>query len=328
MNVDKKYSLEELLQMFDLDVNMTSQDLLICKKKVLMMHPDKSPHLPPSYFIAYKRALDQIVQFYREMHRTETVVPHDRIEYQSENGGGGGGGGGAAVAARDHKKTDAEMAAERVQFSRRFNAAFEREFGHEDALQRSVAHNSWWFSDNDDAATTAITAPVRNQRELANAIENFRGMQMTKYKQPPQNSSSLLSNAGAASRFYDSPDTLIGGVEDDQEIEMSGADVFAKMRFESLRRVHRDETVISLPTGAAAGGARALTADALRAERANTNGLYLSVEEEQEVAAIWRAQEQQQRQALLDKKMGMERRMQKNEEANNRVAANLRLFIH
>ena len=49
------YSLAEILNLFDLDYEFDVEGLKRAKKKVLMLHPDKSK-LDPEYFLFYKKA--------------------------------------------------------------------------------------------------------------------------------------------------------------------------------------------------------------------------------------------------------------------------------
>ena len=57
----ESYSYEELLELFELPKNMSLNQLKNAKKRVLMLHPDKS-RLPSEYFLFYKKAFEFIVQ--------------------------------------------------------------------------------------------------------------------------------------------------------------------------------------------------------------------------------------------------------------------------
>ena len=53
----QEYSLEELLGLFELNsYDISVDDLKRCKKKVLMLHPDKSK-LESKYFLFYKKEI-------------------------------------------------------------------------------------------------------------------------------------------------------------------------------------------------------------------------------------------------------------------------------
>ena len=77
------YSLEEVLGLFDLKYQLTIDDLKRAKKKVLMLHPDKSK-LSAEYFLFYKKAFDIIVQFYENQNKQNKAV--ENIDYKPLNG--------------------------------------------------------------------------------------------------------------------------------------------------------------------------------------------------------------------------------------------------
>jgi hypothetical protein len=77
------YSLDEVLGLFDLKYNITVDDLKRAKKKVLMLHPDKSK-LSSEYFLFYKKAFDIIVQFYENQNKQNKAV--ENVEYKPLHG--------------------------------------------------------------------------------------------------------------------------------------------------------------------------------------------------------------------------------------------------
>jgi hypothetical protein len=67
--VIENYSLDELLELFDLkSYQLNVNDIKKAKHRVLMLHPDKS-RLPAEYFLFYKKAFDVVVQFYENQNR-------------------------------------------------------------------------------------------------------------------------------------------------------------------------------------------------------------------------------------------------------------------
>ena len=63
-NLDiNSYNLEELLGLFDLQYELNMEDMKRAKKKVLMLHPDKS-RMDAKYFLFYKKAYEMIYQFF------------------------------------------------------------------------------------------------------------------------------------------------------------------------------------------------------------------------------------------------------------------------
>ena len=74
------YSLQEILELFDLSYEISMDDLKRSKKKVLMLHPDKSK-LSPDYFLFYKKAFDIVLQFYKNNNRQNQEITPETTKY-------------------------------------------------------------------------------------------------------------------------------------------------------------------------------------------------------------------------------------------------------
>lgn len=68
------YSLEEIFSLFDLNYNLTEDSMRAAKKKVLMIHPDKS-RLPANYFLFYKQAYEVVLNIYKQKSKTNGEAP-------------------------------------------------------------------------------------------------------------------------------------------------------------------------------------------------------------------------------------------------------------
>ena len=79
------YSLDEVLGLFELNYQISVEDLKRAKKKVLMLHPDKSK-LSAEYFLFYKKAFEIVVKFYDNQNRQNQVVQN--VEYTPLNTNG------------------------------------------------------------------------------------------------------------------------------------------------------------------------------------------------------------------------------------------------
>lgn len=78
------YSLEELLGIFNLNYDITLNDLKRAKKIVLMTHPDKSK-LDSKYFLFYKQAFDVIIRFYDNQNRqTQKATPQNTVYHTND----------------------------------------------------------------------------------------------------------------------------------------------------------------------------------------------------------------------------------------------------
>jgi hypothetical protein len=78
------YSLDELLGLFELTYNMTQTELRNAKRRVLMLHPDKSK-LPPEYFLFYKKAFEVVVQFYENNNKQNQDMTEEATTYRPLN---------------------------------------------------------------------------------------------------------------------------------------------------------------------------------------------------------------------------------------------------
>jgi hypothetical protein len=215
-NLDiRQYTLDELYSLFDCSRDSTTiEDLKRAKHRVLMTHPDKSG-MPADYFIFYKRALEAIATDYTELNRVQQsgqrMSELAQNDYKYTHGGG---------EEEERARVVAGRATQGEKFSRDFNRVFEEQ------LQTKVdqSRNDWF---RDDRAT--YTAPTGN---MAQGMEEIKKQQRA----------IAIYNGGVremthhlGSRFYDQ-------AEDDDHSYISG-DPFAKLKFEDLRRVHKDETV-------------------------------------------------------------------------------------
>ena len=74
------YNLQEILGLFDLNYDISIEDLKRAKKKVLMLHPDKSK-LSSEYFLFYKKAFDIIIQFYKNNNKQNQEITEETTKY-------------------------------------------------------------------------------------------------------------------------------------------------------------------------------------------------------------------------------------------------------
>ena len=79
-NLDiQQYNLKEILELFSINsYDFSLDDLKNAKRRVLMMHPDKS-NLPHDYFLFYKKAFDIVVKFYSSKNKTEEEAINENL---------------------------------------------------------------------------------------------------------------------------------------------------------------------------------------------------------------------------------------------------------
>lgn len=220
-NLDvSSYSFYELLELFDLDVgNISVDELKRAKKKVIFMHPDRSK-LPSEYFLFYKKAFTIIVNIYENTLKTSQNVPTDHeIDYHPENAA-------PDLSSKEIQKMISKMNQET--FHRQFNRLFE-----ENMSQKVDTERNKWFEE--EAPIYEETAQVKSVGQMGQAIESIkqRNHDMILYRgvQP-------LVNTNQGGNLY----------ADDHEDQQNyiSSDPFSKLKFDDLRKVHKDQTVFAV----------------------------------------------------------------------------------
>jgi hypothetical protein len=174
-------------------------------------------------FIFYKKALEILATDYAEMHRVEqsekqmTELKHNGYEYTH---------GGGEEEARMRKV--AGKVSEGDKFARDFNRIFE-----EQMQQKIDDSRNDWFRDNQASYDTSRVS----KSNMAQSMEEIKKQQraVARYTGGVQE---MTHHIGT--RLYDDI-----GTEGASEEYISG-DPFAKLKFEDLRRVHKDETVFQV----------------------------------------------------------------------------------
>lgn len=208
------YSLEELFALFDLSYDLTESEMKQAKKKVLMMHPDKS-QLPSVYFLFYKKAYDLILDLYKSRNKIN-VNPSSANTVYNPN---------------EHSQFDPNLKINGIagkEFQSRFNQVFEENITkkHDPSLHE-------WFKQETVDEFTGKGINVKNMGQALESIKEKQKQQaITLYKGVQE-----LRNGGGTS-FYDEEET--------NSNEYVECDIFSKVKFEDVRKVHRDQTVISV----------------------------------------------------------------------------------
>ena len=218
------YTFDEILQLFNLTPNIKLEDLQRAKKKVLMMHPDKS-HLSADYFLFYKKAFDIIMQFYNNQTRQNQKVPTEDTPYEPMDTNEWNKSTSNKI-----NKVIGDMSKET--FQEKFNQLFEKNMRKE-----TKADVNDWFSKNDplyqidDNAGKNMNASIEHMKKQAASghMSIYRGVQTL--------SSSTRSGAG---NLYDEDD------DDPANQDYVSSDPFSKLKYDDLRKVHKDQTVFAV----------------------------------------------------------------------------------
>lgn len=212
-----QYSFKEILNLFELDYTITDDDLKRAKKKVLMTHPDKSK-LPPEYFLFYKKAFDIVIEYCKNNNKQNQVIP-EKCTYQVND--------------RNDESISRQMkhAIDKMdtnEFQSRFNKAFEQ------TMDRRIDPNrNEWFSKDDPVYDISEKITKSN---MGAAIEKVKHVQQTNAMVKYGGVSHISSNAGT--NYYEEID--------DYSNEYLTSDMFSKLKFDDIRKVHKDQTVFSV----------------------------------------------------------------------------------
>ena len=214
------YSLEEILGMFDMTYKITNDDLKRAKKVVLMTHPDKSG-LDSDYFLFYKKAFDIVLKFYEQQTRESNVVPTEEQKYVPTNAGGLN-----KAAVKQVSSVVSEMEAKA--FQSKFNQLFEEN------MSRKVdeTRNSWF---KEDGPSVKVDGTV-NKQNMNEMFERVKTVQ----------SQNILAQYRGVQELGGSSGTRLYDDIDEPSDEYVTCDPFSKLKYDDLRKVHKDQTVFGV----------------------------------------------------------------------------------
>jgi hypothetical protein len=205
---------------------MSIEDLKRAKQKVLKTHPDKSK-LPSDYFIFYKKAYEIVVDYYQSKHEVKQSqqVPSTPMQYKPVY--------------HTDKQTTTQIASnvngmEKNVFQSEFNKLYDQHMSSQPNTQKNQ-----WFSE--DKPVYQYEGKV-SSGNMADAFQTMKVQQqqqgLVKY-----NGVKEINSAGniVSSNFYD--DVVD---EDEAEDVYVSSDPFSKLKFDDLRKVHKDQTIFSV----------------------------------------------------------------------------------
>ena len=229
----ESYTLRELLGLFDLNPNeIKVEDLKKAKKKVLMMHPDKSK-LDPSYFLFYKKAFDVIVVMYENVLKMSQIV--EDKEYTPEK---------SAVSNKELKKNLQNI--DKGDFHQQFNELFLK---HGSKIIDPSKND--WFTSADSLYHSSSPGSVSQIHGSIDRIKE-KQQQLITYK----GVNPLMSFGG-------------NGLYDDDDQEYVECDPFSKLKYDDLRKVHKDQTVFAVRESDMANVAQYKNVEELKNARRN-----------------------------------------------------------
>jgi len=214
------YSFKEILDLFNLDYKITLDDLKRAKRKVLMTHPDKSK-LPPEYFLFYKKAFDHVVEYYQNNEKQNQAIP-DKVSYT------------ANMNPTDEQISNQVKSAitkmDASEFNSKFNNIFEQTM-----IRKDDSSRNQWFSAESPVYESDEPITKSNMGAVFERVKEKQHSQaMTRYN----GVSHLYSGQGMGTNFYEE-------IEEESD-EYVSADIFSKLKFDDIRKVHKDQTVFAV----------------------------------------------------------------------------------
>lgn len=221
-NLDiESYSFYEILELFELAADNVSIDQLKrAKKKVLMMHPDKSK-LPKEYFLFYKKAFDVVVRMYEKVQKvSQRVEETGYFPHETDTDD---------VVSKQFQKTIGKIS--QKTFQHNFNELFDK---HMKKIPSNPQKNDW-FTKTD----ALYSEQAASSGEMGSVLERIKEQQqsLTKYTGVV----TMQCSSSQCNSFYD----------DDEDDAVNGSnykcsDPFSKLKYDDLRKVHKDQTVFSV----------------------------------------------------------------------------------
>jgi hypothetical protein len=216
------YNLQEILGLFDLNYDISIEDLKRAKKKVLMLHPDKSK-LSAEYFLFYKKAFDIVIQFYKNNNKQNQEITEETTKYNP--------------LVNDFNKSTYKQVNSVInkmkhdEFNEKFNQLFETNMA-----EKPNENRNEWFSKEDPIYNIEKNVSVNNMGQILDNIKQ-KNSEIIRYNGVRE----LYVSGGVGTRLYDGDDD-----EDDASEQYVSSDPFSKLKFDDLRKVHKDQTVFAV----------------------------------------------------------------------------------
>ena len=220
-NLDiETYTFQELLNLYDIpDIqHLNSTTLNLARKKCMTIHPDKS-HLPGEYFIFYKRAYDRIQSMFETHCKEERSVPIHNIDYHVDDIDA------PSTIIAETTKTNNEN------FQQKFNALFEQ---HIQKPGGKITHTNDWFTDTSEPKIP-LPVDVKSTNDISKALQSFRqsseSLAMIQFQE--------IAPSFTGSQLFDSHNNT-----NDSFHGYITCDPFSKLKYDDLRRVHKDQPIL------------------------------------------------------------------------------------
>ena len=285
------YSLKEILDLFHLDYDISIEDLKKAKKQVLATHPDKSK-LSSDYFLFFKKAFDIVVQFYNNQHKQDVDITNTNTVYSTD-----GYKNDNKHTTKNMQKLVHNMGEEK--FNNKFNTIFEKNM----VKKTDNDRNNWFTSEKE---VYEINERV-NAGNMGQVIDKVRTNQQALVKH--SDVQVLYSNNNTNNNFHD----------DDDNDSYVVSDPFSKLKFDDLRKVHKDQTVLNVSERDYNNVKKYSSVDHFMRERGNQS---LTPLEKQQAELLLQQQDRTYRERMMHKQYESTVKTNQYEEKNKQVMAN------
>ena len=213
------YSFNDILGLFELTYDISIDDLKRAKKKVLMTHPDKS-RLPPEYFLFYKKAFDIVYDYYCNNNKQNVEVNSINAKYNGleEN---------ILNDSSNKKVTQIINNMDKTQFNHKFNELFEKNMVHSKPNNK----NEWFTKDSD------INENIPRATNAGSIGKIFEQMKQNNNGIIKHRDFNHMCNHSLGTDLYD---------DDGDNSNYVTSDPFSKLKYDDLRKVHKDETIFAV----------------------------------------------------------------------------------
>ena len=295
-----EYSLDDLFNLFEIPstTEIRKEHIRIAKQKVMMSHPDKS-RLPPEYFIFYKKAFEMIVHYYESQNRTEQVVPivsskemelnYDPIHSSHNN--------------INTKNISTSSSSSKV-FNKKFNELFE---ANEMMDKPDITKNEWFRQEENPFAQYS----VNNAGQINQTLEQIK-------KQEKERAMALYRGVTPLNTGGSYGNKLYGDDDNDDSDGYICSDPFSKLKYDDLRKVHKDQTVFMVSENDLGNVKTYHSVDQYSREREKDRGMVKPMEKEK--AEKWFQEEERRKQErIMQKQHQSELKTMENIEKNKSV---------
>jgi len=282
------YSLQDIFELFDLTYSITLEDMKRAKKKVLMTHPDKSK-LEPKYFLFYKKAFDIVVKFYENQNKQNAQIPSEKQNYE--------------VGHQHYDKETTKHVSQNIQSmnKEKFNDTFNQLFD-KNMVNKPDTERNQWFTNETSIYETNEKVNSQNMGQVIDKIRNDQSG-LVKYRGVEN-----LMNSNFGNSIYD---------DENNDFYVS-SDPFSKLKFDDLRKVHKDQTVFGVSEKDIHKVQQYTSVDHMMRERGKQS---LTPLEKQESERILAQQNTQYREQIMQKEYADKLKTMQYEEKNKNVLA-------